>query len=579
MHRVFLLLMPLLLLAACSGNRQATALLDRIDSLTFEQPDSALRLLQQHEAEASAWPRSQQMRHALLTARAQNKAFVDFTTDSVLLELTDYYGRHGTPNQQMEAYYLLGCVYRDLGEAPRAIECYQDAATRADTTKKDCNYHMLASVYAQLAKVYHQQLLFNYELEAHQQANHYDYLSGDTLYALYEQKMSANVLILQNKSDSAESILLDAIRLYRQYGYIQDGLQTSILLMHLYANQPDRLLDLKNLVQQYDAECELFDETHELPPNRRLFYYYKGKYFEYCQQLDSAEHYYRKVYRPNIPYVTQNSMYKGLLSVFTKRYQVDSIAKYSQLYCSANDSSIAIKDQELTALMAASYNYDRYQHEALKNAEEAHAANIRFVVLAALLSLMTIGAVYYLRRNRKRREEQNARYHASIVERNKLQREVESLNAKDYETVISKKEQEIALLNQTIERQSTNYHRVTAGDRLSDFENSDIVQLFRSKRSYFKGQTTPTNKEWKLLVSQFRQDMPSAYATMSSLSPLQLQVCVLLILGFEEGEIAYLRQTKPQVINTAKVRANQKLFLSNDSASLKDNLMGIITSC
>ncbi len=122
MHRAFVFLMSLLLLVACSDDPQVTALLDRVDSLTYEQPDSALRLLQAQEAEASAWPRSQQMRHALLTARAQNKAFVDFTTDSVLLVLTDYYDRHGTPNEQMEAHYLLGCVYRDLGEAPRAIE-------------------------------------------------------------------------------------------------------------------------------------------------------------------------------------------------------------------------------------------------------------------------------------------------------------------------------------------------------------------------------------------------------------------------------------------------------------------------
>ena len=84
--------------------------------------------------------------------------------------------------------------------------------------------------------------------------------------------------------------------------------------------------------------------------------------------------------------------------------------------------------------------------------------------------------------------------------------------------------------------------------------------------------------EWKKLVSQFREDMPSAYATMSSLSPLQLRVCILLIMGFEEGEIAYMHQSRPQVISNAKARANQKLFLSGDSVSLKGNLMELIAS-
>lgn len=51
-----------------------------------------------------------------------------------------------------------------------------------------------------------------------------------------------------------------------------------------------------------------------------------------------------------------------------------------------------------------------------------------------------------------------------------------------------------------------------------------------------------------------------------------------LVLGFEEGEIAFMRQTRPQVISNAKARANQKLFMSNDSASLKSNLTGLIAS-
>ena len=578
MHRVFVFLMSLLLLVACSGDPQVTALLDRVDSLTYEQPDSALRLLQQHEAEASAWPRSQQMRHALLTARAQNKAFVDFTTDSMLLELTDYYDRHGTPNQQMEAHYLLGCVYRDLGEVPRAIECFQDAVDRIDTTATDCDYRTLGCVYSQMADMYHQQLLLNFEIEARQQAGHNAFATGDTLNAILEKKLSASAYILQNEKDTAEDILQNVIEQYYRYNYVQEGLQASLMLLYLYVNQPSRLNEAKHLMDKFESESSLFDERHELKSRKRQYYYYKGQYYEGIHQLDSAEFYYRKVAHSGMGITSESSIYKGLLSVYTKRHNADSIAKYARLYCATNDSSIAIKDQELTARLAASYNYSHYQKEALDNAEKAHVANIRFIVLAALLVLLAAGAAYFVKRNRKRREEQNARYHVAIVERNKLQKEVESLNAKDYESVITQKEQEIALLNQTIERQSTIYHRVTVSDRLSDFEKSRIVQVFLGKRTYHKELTVPTGNEWKALVSQFRQDMPSAYATMSSLSPLQLQVCVLLILGFEEGEIAYLRQTKPQVINTAKVRANQKLFLSNDSASLKDNLMGLITS-
>ena len=47
-----------------------------------------------------------------------NKNYVPFSTDSVMQEVADYYDHHGPPNERMEAHYLLGCVYRDMGEAP-----------------------------------------------------------------------------------------------------------------------------------------------------------------------------------------------------------------------------------------------------------------------------------------------------------------------------------------------------------------------------------------------------------------------------------------------------------------------------
>ena len=75
-----------------------------------------------------------QMHEALMQAKAQNENFEPFTSDSTMLRVVDYYDSHGTANEQMLAHYLLGCVYRDLGDAPRALECYHDAVSKADTT-------------------------------------------------------------------------------------------------------------------------------------------------------------------------------------------------------------------------------------------------------------------------------------------------------------------------------------------------------------------------------------------------------------------------------------------------------------
>lgn len=58
--------------------------------------------------------------HRLLSeAEEQNSNYIPFTTDSAMLDVVDFYDSHGNANERMKAHYLLGCVYRDLGEAPK----------------------------------------------------------------------------------------------------------------------------------------------------------------------------------------------------------------------------------------------------------------------------------------------------------------------------------------------------------------------------------------------------------------------------------------------------------------------------
>ncbi len=574
MHRILVFLMSLLLLAACSGDPQVTALLDRLDSLTYEQPDSALRLLQAQEAEASAWPRSFRMRHALLTARAQNKAYVDFTTDSVLLVLTDYYDRHGTPNEQMEAHYLLGCVYRDLGEAPHALQYYQDALDIADAIGSTCSQDVLLGILGQMSYLFHQQFLPHDELYVRERHLHYAMTINDPVECAFAKAQMIKPYYLLGMEDSVLTVIDETYRFYKEHRLQHIGSQYLPPAIYIYTTR-HQYEKARQLINVFENESGLFDSCGNIANGREHYYYTKGFYYQNMEMIDSAEYMYRKLFMQGN---NDADAYRGLLALYHKRQNPDSIVKYAFLFEAGIDSLHHNMEQQTIQRMSSQFNYNRYQKEALDNAEEAHAANIRFIVVAALLVLLAVGTAYFVKRNRKRREEQNARYHVAIVERNKLQKEVERLNAKDYDTVIAQKEQEIALLNQTIERQSTICHRVTAGDRLSDFEKSPIVQVFHSKRTYHKEQAMPTGDEWKKLVSQFREDMPSAYATMSSLSPLQLQVCILLIMGFEEGEIAYMHQSRPQVISNAKSRANQKLFLSGDSVSLKGNLMELIAS-
>ena len=113
-------------------------------------------------------------------------------------------------------------------------------------------------------------------------------------------------------------------------------------------------------------------------------------------------------------------------------------------------------------------------------------------------------------------------------------------------------------------------------DKLAAFEESPIVKLFAEKSMFRGSNCEVSSTEWEELVGEFSKDMPSAHSLLRCLSTLQLHVCILLLLDYEETVIAILKNTKPQTINNAKARANMKLFQSGDSASLKSNLKRLI---
>ena len=54
----------------------------------------------------------------------RNKAYETLTAhdDTLMRRVVAYYDEHGTANERMEAYYLLGSVQRDLHDAPKAMK-------------------------------------------------------------------------------------------------------------------------------------------------------------------------------------------------------------------------------------------------------------------------------------------------------------------------------------------------------------------------------------------------------------------------------------------------------------------------
>lgn len=193
---VLLAIVSLFVLAGCHGDKQHDDLLQQADSIMNIDDDSAkvaIKLLDKAKPQLNDFSKAQRMRYQLLYHKAMNKADILFSSDSIMKNVVAYYEKHGTSNERMLAYYMLGCVYRDLYEAPMALEYYNKATEQADTTSQDCDYATLCRIYGQMGILFEKQFLPYQELGALDKAVKYAYFAKDTLNALryYQNKNSA----------------------------------------------------------------------------------------------------------------------------------------------------------------------------------------------------------------------------------------------------------------------------------------------------------------------------------------------------------------------------------------------------
>jgi len=624
--RLFLLC-AVLAVVACSERREYREALSRAEAAMADHPDSALLILDslgQHEQEFGRHFRMQYLLHHL---NAQNKTNVKFTSDSLAKELVDHFDSHGTTNERVLAHYLLGRVYSDMGEAPQAIDSYQNAVDVADTTVTDFDFYTFGCVYSQMTTIYHRQLLLTDEIEARRNASHYDVRANEIQWAIYNQVMSAGAYILLNKKDSAEIILKSALEQYRKCGFTQQALRFSKTLMNLYTENPQQLAEAKTLIDQFEAESDLFDEHHELPPSQRKYYEYKGKYYEGINQLDSAEYYYRKIYYSGMSYTSQDPMYRGLLSVFSKRHQADSIAKYAQLYCMANDSSIALKDRDIVAQISANYNYSRYQLKAIENEKKFYQTLLILIGFIVCFVFVIITIFFAIKRYKqiqerkrmeliKRHQREEARIRAVLNEvTEEYNRKVKSLQIleethrlanieaaktiselrteKDnYQTEFAKAQQTIAEANATYdqEREKLTNEIASLSEKIESYKREQGVAMALKKRDDLEGEPiiiklrtmaekpkdTITEDDNSLLEQTISNYYPALILDLKQnpkFSNTDRQVCIMTALKFRPGDIVNLTGLTSSKVTNAKEKVNLLLFESKSASSLYHNLV------
>lgn len=534
-------------LSSCSNRKyeQTITRADNFMELSQDSARSALAILDSIRPDLSKMGKSTQMRYQLVYAKGMNKGYVDFTTDSLMKEIVDYYDNHGTCQQQMLAHYLLGCVYRDLGDSPASLSCYNDAVEKVDTTSSDCDYKLLTRVYEQQGALFLSQSMPQNALSAYQKAEKYAWIAKDTLSAVLSYEHLGNIYEYMDNMNKVIEVYENASRRYRQYGYpVQaaralGGAIQALILTKQYAKA-------KKYMDVFEAESGYFqkDSCYSYI-NYSHYYYLKGLY---CLEShsDSAKYWFTKC--QEFAKTNNNKSFSAYAwyLYYIKHQQMDSVAKYSEQAFAYNDSANLDMERDLMQKMQAIYDYDRWKNVAHNEEIKATRANLTLLVsILVSVSVIIIGILTFLVYRKKRKlelqekEEQENQIRQQIYYTKQELELLRTVNDRKIADVIKEKEQTINKLKEDLKDIRDKYSNSSLSDVDILLKESSIYK--RIKYLELHPKETMRENDWIELEETIEQLIPSFIPLLKNrLNVIAYRICLLVKLEISTSSIAIL---------------------------------------
>ena len=469
------------------------------------------------------------MRHELQRVLSMNKDFIPLDTVYVMDSVLDYHESHGTQKDKMMANYLMGCVHRDRGNSPIALEYYRKATKFADTTDMD-DVKTLSRIYGQIADVFNRQRAPQLEIKAEKEAVRLALKAKDTITAINYYAYLAGPYHMMNKMDSALTIIYE-----QESGLVKNG---------------------------------------EVSSEHELYYSFKGDYFIGIGNQDSAIFYYRKL----LEFPQQENLqaaYEGLARTYKNINQSDSAIKYAFLFAEINDSiSLKSSSQEIVKMQAL-YDYSENQRLAAEKEEEAeHLKALLFGIVIAICLAFYLIYIYVRQQKKKKLQEIasiNGKYSESLSKYNRSLAELKSLKG-GFESYQSEKQKEIEDLKQMLsvyQSDNTSPEKWNIEQALLD---SHIISHLHQSASRAKMATNTELNDLKEVVSQY---LPDFYLTITNhhhLTDKEVLVCMLSKLRFIPSEMVVLLGLTSQRITNIRSSINAKLFNEKGAQGLEANL-------
>lgn len=560
---VFFIVLLVAVMTASCGNKHVDMLLLHVDSVAKENPGIALSMADSiMRADSADMSTSEIMRLRLIRGRAQNAAMVLFKSDSIMRITAEYFDNHGTDYESMSAYYVLGCVYRDLKDYPQALEYYHKALEYKKEKPDSVEYALLARVHGQIGEC----LLAQFALsEAEEEYNNAKYLflnAKDTIAAVSAEIQIAAILDSEGRAHDGYVLRKKIKDLLLRKNLLCEASKALVPSVEEMLAE-GKIDEVGKVLDDYDKLSGDVDQHGVVFNGGEYYYTLKGIYYLAKDSLSKARHYFETGIKSTKDHSVREASFKGLLSLYKHYGNMDSIAKYSELACQENDSSYSCLSITQTQQLQAAYKSKEKFREYYKGkVERQRLWNILIVFVVVFVACIFVAIFLWYRQKTKEKliqeqlkislnkiENENKEHRKVLTELHKVEGEIEklkSIHSIQVEQLIADKQKHVDELN-VLKNQYDDF----------DFSKCEVVIYFKELANIKR--TAASKHEWRELYSFVSQRFHSLYSLKPMLTQLEFEITILVKLGFIPSEIAMITGNSMSNISNVRKRLYTKM--------------------
>jgi tetratricopeptide (TPR) repeat protein len=571
-------------------DKERTYISEKLDQVELllddDRLDSAHNVIGRMSSMVEDMNEGEKMRYDLLRVSCMNKMFVSLAgEEEVMLGVVGYYEEHGDADEKMESCLLMGSVYRDMGDAPMALEWFGKAVEHGNKGAK--NKTLLAKIHGQKAEQFEKQRLYDDALKELDEMKRLALMVENKSLFVNALSMQSTIQFCDGKYKAAATTYLQAAEML--VNELQDTVRAAIISTpaissYLALCQYDSVAVLMSF---YEEQSGLFENDGNIVEGYESYYLDKGDMLLGINELDSAIKYYMKA--KSAKQINNRCMaYYNLAEVYKRLSVNDSVSKYALLACNNSRKYFDELQTNTVQQVEGTYNYDRYRLKSVEKELEAERSRNALIVVLGIISIIVIFTIMLWNKWKAKKklemeelkgdlERSKAETYQIMNERQKLSRLLEEKNGTINE-LIDKSANDDVLQQEKIESLRVEIHRLNEALEETENKYSDIIEEKKGVVSSVlvkadNREECLSNDDWCKLEAYTVSLYPGFYVHLRSVLPNikleQLQIATLVKLGFTPTQISVLLVKSVQSITNSRRRMFLKVH-GGDKCTTED---------